>query len=579
MKNFTSILLLIAAVFFMAPSPVQAQKKKKENREHKVNQADIDLILEAVFEGERQELLDNPEEAAKSYRRCIELDGQNDVCYFKLASVYYKLNRYSAAVNLLEKAVELNPENKWYLILQAQCYMMLGNIAKASKTVSHVIELDPYNPEYQLQLADLYVMQEKYKEAIELLDEFEKNHGVTPEISMHKQSLYIQNNQIKKAIEECKKLIGNFPDEPNYYGMLGELYLQDNNEKKALETFQQLLEMDPENGLAHFTLSNYYRNNGDSKRADEEMLMAFESKDLEFDTKLNVLLQYSQIIELNNSYWPFVKKLMDALEKANPDDAKTFAIISSLYYQQKDIIKARDYAYKAIAVQKDMFQVWNQLVIMDSELQDWDAMIKDAGAALELFPSNPAFYYYLGIAHMQKKNYEDAIEILETGKLMIFSSEGGVTDFQTLLGDAYQAIGDYHNSEINYEDVLKKQPDNVYVLNNYSYYLALRKKKLDKAREMARKAVELSPGEYNYEDTYGWVLFQSGDYEEALEWLEKAVNHGGLNNGEVLEHYGDALFMTGQKEKALDVWKKAKLSGDASELIDEKIREQKIPGK
>ena len=228
-------------------------------------------------------------------------------------------------------------------------------------------------------------------------------------------------------------------------------------------------------------------------------------------------------------------------------------------------------------IQKDKFQVWNQLIIMDSELQDWNAMVKDGNDALELFPSNPAFYYFLGIAYMQIEDYNNAIEILETGKMMIFKNENGLVDFQTLLGDVYNGAGLYEKSADNYDKVLKVQPDNVYVLNNYSYYLSLRKENLEKAKKMAKKAVDLEPDQYNYQDTYGWVLFQNSEYQEAAYWLEKAVDNGGSINGEILEHYGDALFMMGNIEKAVEIWKIAASVGDASELIEVKIEEQKIP--
>ena len=109
------------------------------------------------------------------------------------------------------------------------------------------------------------------------------------------------------------------------------------------------------------------------------------------------------------------------------------------------------------------------------------------------------------------------------------------------------------------------------MLNNYAYYLSLRKDKLEKAAEMAKRAVELEPDQYNYQDTYGWVLFQKGDYAEAVKWLEKAVNNGGRVNGEIIEHYGDALYKSGRESEAIEQWKQAKEVGDASDLIDKKL--------
>ena len=239
---------------------------------------------------------------------------------------------------------------------------------------------------------------------------------------------------------------------------------------------------------------------------------------------------------------------------------------------QADFEAAREYLLKSIELQKDRFQVWNQLIIIDSELLDWEAMADHSELALELFPSNPALYYYQGIALVQLQEFEEAIEILETGKLMVFKSESGIVDFYILLGDAYNGLNDHKNSDKNYDLALEVNPDNAYVLNNYAYYLSIRKEKLEQAEQMAKKAVELEPNQYNYQDTYAWVLFQMGKFEDAANWLKLAVNNGGSVNGEIIEHYGDALYKLGKVDEALIQWKQAKEVGDATDLLDEKIR-------
>ena len=572
-KTLTIIILLL----FVA-SPAFSQKNKKDKKgKSGVTEVDMNLVLHLIFEGERHELLENYVKAASYYQECINLDPENSVCLYKLATVYNLRGNYSGSINLIKRAIVIDPENKWYHLLLSHNYIAIGDLNNATLSFQKAIQLDPYKPEYQLELAELYAEQGKFKEAILLLNDFEELHGINPEINIRKQNFYVQNGQTDKAIEECIILINGFPEEPNYYGLLAELYLQNNDPDNALKTFEELLEIDPDNGLAHFSLANYYRKKGEIEKSNSEMLLAFVSKNLEIETKLNVLIHYTDILANDPSEWPYVEKLLQALETTNPGDARTFAIISDFYYNRGETERARDYTYKSLELQRDKFQVWNQLIIMDSELQDWNAMVKDGHDALELFPSNPAFYYFLGVAYIQTEDFENAIEVLETGKMMIFKNENGLVDFQSLLGDVYNSAGQYKKSEENYDKVLKVQPDNAYVLNNYSYYLSLRKDNLEKAKKMAKRAVDLEPDQYNYQDTYGWVLFQNTEYQEAAYWLEKAINNGGSVNGEVLEHYGDALYMTGNMEKAVEIWKMAASVGDASELIEIKIKEQKIP--
>ena len=80
------------------------------------------------------------------------------------------------------------------------------------------------------------------------------------------------------------------------------------------------------------------------------------------------------------------------------------------------------------------------------------------------------------------------------------------------------------------------------VLNNYSYYLSLRKIKLKQAREMMKTYVSLVPNQPSYEDTYAWIFYQMGDYDKALVWIKKSLENGGSTSPTIVEHYGDILY-------------------------------------
>jgi tetratricopeptide (TPR) repeat protein len=115
---------------------------------------------------------------------------------------------------------------------------------------------------------------------------------------------------------------------------------------------------------------------------------------------------------------------------------------------------------------------------------------------------------------------------------------------------------------------------NIMVLNNWSYFLSLRKENLAKAAYMSEKANVLSPGNPSYEDTYAWILFVKGEYSEAKKWIEKAIQNGGATNGTILEHAGDIEFKLGNVNGAVELWKKAKATADHTEQIDRKINDR-----
>ena len=90
---------------------------------------------------------------------------------------------------------------------------------------------------------------------------------------------------------------------------------------------------------------------------------------------------------------------------------------------------------------------------------------------------------------------------------------------------------------------------------------------------MAKQAVGFDPDNSSYLDTYGWVLFKLGNYEEAEEWIAKSLDKGD-NSAVVIEHYGDVLWKLDDKDKAVEYWEKALNAGEGSEFLEMKVRDK-----
>src|SRR5690606_27854576 len=144
------------------------------------------------------------------------------------------------------------------------------------------------------------------------------------------------------------------------------------------------------------------------------------------------------------------------------------------------------------------------------------------------------------------------------------------------LGDTYNALEMHAESNVAYEEALAIDSNNTYVLNNYSYYLALRKEELTKAASMSKKSNELNPNNASFQDTYAWILFQQENYDEALTWIEKAVKLTKDPSSTLLEHKGDILYKLGNKEEAVKLWEKA---GDLPDSKDNEKLHKKIKEK
>jgi len=266
--------------------------------------------------------------------------------------------------------------------------------------------------------------------------------------------------------------------------------------------------------------------------------------------------------------------LIEALKSAHPNDAKPFTIAGDFYYRDGKLDQAQQNFRTAVELDPSRYPIWQQLMIIAFDKKDYEEVIQLGEASQELFPSQPTSYYFSGLSYLQQKKHSSAIDQFNTGKLMVIANDNLLAQFYASLGDAYHAIESYKDSDKSYNKSLELFPENTYVLNNFSYYLSLRKTKLDQAQEMMSLCVKLQPNQPSYEDTYAWIFYQKKDYKNALIWLEKALKNGGNSSATIVEHYGDALFQLDKAAEAFDQWLKAKELGSDSEWIDKKIADK-----
>ena len=129
------------------------------------------------------------------------------------------------------------------------------------------------------------------------------------------------------------------------------------------------------------------------------------------------------------------------------------------------------------------------------------------------------------------------------------------------------SIQAYDKWQINKED-------NINALNNYAYFLSLKRRDLDKAAAMSLKTVKAQPKNATYIDTYAWVLFELGRYAEAETFINEALKNLDTEKGNasIYEHAGDIYYMRKKSAEALKMWRKAKGLGGDSKTLDRKIK-------
>ena len=92
---------------------------------------------------------------------------------------------------------------------------------------------------------------------------------------------------------------------------------------------------------------------------------------------------------------------------------------------------------------------------------------------------------------------------------------------------------------------------------------------------MSRKTIDEEPENPTYLDTYAWILFKLGRYEEAKAYAEKILSIDEEMSYVVLHHIGDIFAKCGNIEKAVTYWEMAREAGDETKILEKKIRKRK----
>ena len=142
---------------------------------------------------------------------------------------------------------------------------------------------------------------------------------------------------------------------------------------------------------------------------------------------------------------------------------------------------------------------------------------------------------------------------------------------QQLMAESYHELEMYEEADSIFRSIIRKDPDNYLVLNNFSYYLALRSVDLEEARIHSYHTISENPENATFLDTYAWVLYKLGEFKEAEKYINKALEKGGKNDPDVNEHAAEIQVKLNSKQIARSFFEKAIILGGDKERLERRI--------
>jgi len=573
--------LFVLGAWFLAlfSTPVFGQNNDTVNRiivvaGRPLTATDSVMVKDLFFRAISAKTIDNLTLSADLFERVIQTDPANDAALYELANIKKIQNDYRAAQGLLEKAVTVNQDNEWYWEALADCYEKNNEYAKLENVFNELIRINPDKPDYYYDFANAYFLEGKYDDALKVYNRLEQLTGLNDDLLANRQKIYLKQGKVDLAANQLEQMIKTNPEEIKYYLFLAQLYSSNNLSEKALKVLLTAEKINANNGLIHLSLAEIYRDKKNEEASFNELTLAFAIPDLEIDQKIRIVLGYLPRFPDPNAKASALE-LSRIITVAHPDDAKAYAVYGDMLLQNNRLTEAKEMYKKSVALNNQVYEVQEQLVRIEIGQNDANGAISDGENSLSFFPNQAWMNYLVGVAWFQKKDFKKAIEYIKNATALEVEDKELLSQSFSALGDCFHSMKDNKSSDEAYDKSLSYNPNNVYTLNNYAYYLSLRGDQLDKAGQMSKHSNELQPNTASFEDTYAWILFKQKDYANAKTWIEKALADDKDNSAVKSEHYGDIMFYLGNVDAALENWKKAKANGDQSPVLDRKINERK----
>ncbi len=534
-------------------------------------------------EGIKQKLAGKISAANDLFQHCLDINPDCAEAIYELGYIKFYLNQDSLGTALLRRASELEDRNPWYKESLAAAYLARNEYDNAIPVLEQLSKIQTRRTDVLYQLMGLYKANKNTEEAISVLNRIELLEGPSYQTGLQKFALLIGDERREEAFAVLDTMERDNPRDMRIPLTRGNACLEYEDFDGALACFQRVKATDPDNLELPLSMMEYYAKTGQPALRQNLRDSLLYAKDT--DNALRRQLANAAIQDFADQP-ERIMQMLDTLVQISPSTEMYAVRASYLIYSKANPDSVAVALRQLLTTNPENETALNRLLVYYLDKQDMDNIIEICHLGINAYPDAPAFHFYLGVALAQQKRLAEAEEALKAGigRDPENKTPEYVSDIYGLLGDIYYEQGRTSDAFAAYDSCLVYMADNASCLNNYAYYLSLRRERLDEAEKMSYRAIKLEPLNKTYLDTYAWVLFEQENYVMAKFYIDRVVSASQSDStlladdelhADVLEHAGDIYFMNNNAEQACRYWTLARQKGEGSALLDKKLKLKK----
>lgn len=494
------------------------------------------------------------------------------------APALYSLSRLDRvplgeSLELAARAFKVDSSNKWY----AQHYgvLLLGarQYDRALDVYKRLMTIDKHDVSTYFYLASLYRMRGMPYSAISVLDSAEIRLGRHPYLADIKRDMLIETMQYDRAIAEGERLLLDSPHDVETHLGLARTYESAKRDSMASRYYDSALQLDSTSVEVVAEVLDYYLRKNNYLKVFELGELFVQNDAIDEHERIDFVRTFTKDLELYSYYVLPIGKLIQHLEVLYPTNRDVVEMQTMHLFLLNQHVDAITYLREHLNDENVTPRDFYLAVDLAEYLGLTGFMSEDIAHALRLFPDNieiislSAFHQYsMGNKKQAIKIYRKALKRVEEDELR--------SRLWGSIGDIYHELNNNKEAFKAYRKALEYDAENALVLNNYAYFMALENIDLERALAMAQMAITIEEGNYNYLDTYAWILHLLGRNTEAKRYMVQALSLNGQQSSSLLAHYADILWYLGEEFMAHTYWKRAVDRGYDAEEMQQHIAEK-----
>ena len=519
--------------------------------------------------------------AGEALQHALAADPKSSAAHMAMGDLHLLQKDPKQAGEEYKKAAELAPVRSIERLKHAAFELQTGNIEETRKVANDIIKQAPdYLPAWCL-LAELALRDKKYDEALSLLENVFSRDPQYIDGRRLESEVLLAKGDAKKAIEVLESLDHTYPDIALVKYQLGRAYLRNNNPNQAKAALEQAVSISPNYTEPILLLAEINLRSGHGDIVIEPMINLLKRRPDLKSAALILAAAYGSLDRFDDA-----AAVLQGQAGLAPQDLQLQMALGLTFRQAKRNDDARQAFEKAAELAPDSVGPVNLIVDLDLMEKRFDAARQRIHRQFEKTPDSPAAHFFEGKilaaeekweaaeAELQKTllldpNFTAAYDLLVQGYLATNKFPEAISELQgelakhpknspalMTLAMMYEKMKDFPKARDAYEKLLSIEPNFVQALNNLAYLYAERLSDVDKAYDLARKARDLQGQDPAVGDTFGWVLYKRGNYQQALPILQESAQKI-PDNPEIQFHLGMTAYMMGQTDLARVALQKA----------------------